>query len=105
MSADSFKTRYKVMRQAIIQEIQDLVEAHKRIKVTVEFPEEVFFENGIDEQDSPKVIQTVIANKAIVVYQGDVWDRIKLIGLSTDTLIEILEQTEASLEEAKKLIA
>jgi hypothetical protein len=99
--SEFYNRTHKDLRIAILNEIVSLVRKHTEIEMAVEFVEDISYANGIDEQDSPQVIETVTEELAIIEHQGNEVERVRLEHLSTETLIAIIKGLEKSYEESK----
>ena len=102
-ASKTYINNYHALRIGILEEISRLVQAHRDIEMAVEFQKPIFYGSGVDEQDnSPEIEEITNLGVAIIYYQGDEIERVRLETMGTDKLLEVLEGLEESLADLTK---
>lgn len=94
------------LRNRIIAEIMLLVKKITiDLELAIEFDKPIFYGVGYDEQDNAPEIQEITeAGQALIYYQGNLEESIKLEQINTEKLIEVLAGLEESFISGEKFI-
>lgn len=102
--SEKLNEKYQELRNRIVSEIMLLVKKHLfDHEVLAELEKPIFYASGIDEQDNPHEINEITeSGEVIICYQGDESERFPLEQLTTEKLIEVLEELEKGCEKLKE---